>query len=89
MHSSIYPAETLQQRKATQQQLLVKKVKPTSLYVKPKYAKPYRSHSHSTIAGVSAPTLPLYFYKDYSPSPAVVYVRHEDEANELVQSLSG
>lgn len=33
--------------------------------------------------------LPLYSHQDYSPRPAVVYVRHEDEANELVQSLSG
>ncbi|KZT63392.1 ribonuclease H-like protein [Daedalea quercina L-15889] len=37
----------------------------------------------------ATPSLPLYSYKDYDPVPAVVYIRHEDEANELVQNLSG
>ncbi|KAH9915205.1 ribonuclease H-like domain-containing protein [Fomitopsis serialis] len=37
----------------------------------------------------AAPILPLYSYKDYYPAPAVVYVRHEDEADELIQALSG
>ncbi|EJD00121.1 uncharacterized protein FOMMEDRAFT_30783 [Fomitiporia mediterranea MF3/22] len=31
----------------------------------------------------------LYSYKDYKPAPVRVYVRHEEEANVLVQSLSG
>jgi hypothetical protein len=34
------------------------------------------------------PNLPDYSYANYcAPSPAVVYTRCEDEANELVQSL--
>ncbi|KAI0633974.1 ribonuclease H-like domain-containing protein [Trametes polyzona] len=33
--------------------------------------------------------LPLYSYKDYSPSPAVVYTQDEEEANDLVQCLKG
>ncbi|TFY58764.1 hypothetical protein EVJ58_g6213 [Rhodofomes roseus] len=37
----------------------------------------------------AAPALPLYSYKDYNPTPAVVYVRHEEEADDLVQALSG
>lgn len=35
------------------------------------------------------PTLPLYTYEGYSPAPAVVYTRHEDEANELAAALTG
>ena len=31
----------------------------------------------------------VYSYKDYSPEPAVVYTRHEEEANELVSCLRG
>ncbi|KAI0689752.1 ribonuclease H-like domain-containing protein [Cerioporus squamosus] len=34
-------------------------------------------------------TLPLYSYKQFPPTPAVVYTRHEEEANELVQCLKG
>lgn len=33
--------------------------------------------------------LPKYSYKDYKPSPARVYVRHIDEADDLVGALSG
>ncbi|KAI0922992.1 hypothetical protein AcW1_002508 [Taiwanofungus camphoratus] len=33
--------------------------------------------------------LPLYSYKDYPPVPTVIYTRHEEEANELVQTLRG
>ncbi|KAI5120394.1 hypothetical protein M0805_000173 [Coniferiporia weirii] len=33
--------------------------------------------------------LPLYSYKDFTPSPARVYVRHVDEADDLVEALSG
>ncbi|TCD69748.1 hypothetical protein EIP91_006284 [Steccherinum ochraceum] len=32
---------------------------------------------------------PSYTYRDYSPKPALVYTCHEDEANDLVQSLQG
>jgi hypothetical protein len=32
--------------------------------------------------------LPLYSYKDYtSPKPYIVYTRHEEETNDLVDSL--
>ncbi|RDX45534.1 ribonuclease H-like protein [Lentinus brumalis] len=34
-------------------------------------------------------TLPLYSYKQYPPIPAVVYTRHEEEANDLVGCLKG
>ena len=34
-------------------------------------------------------TLPLYSYKQYPPTPAVVYTRHEEEANDLVECLKG
>ncbi|KAI0800052.1 ribonuclease H-like domain-containing protein [Fomes fomentarius] len=37
----------------------------------------------------SAAPLPLYSYKQYRPVPAVVYTQHEEEANDLVQSLKG
>ncbi|KAI0357923.1 ribonuclease H-like protein [Trametes cingulata] len=40
-------------------------------------------------AAVPEPSLPLYSYKDYDPSPAVVYTPHEEEANDLVQCLKG
>ncbi|KAH9848042.1 ribonuclease H-like domain-containing protein [Lenzites betulinus] len=33
--------------------------------------------------------LPSYSYKDYTPTPAVVYTPDEDEANDLVQCLKG
>ncbi|KAL6306886.1 ribonuclease H-like domain-containing protein [Sparassis latifolia] len=35
------------------------------------------------------PVLPLFSYTDYNPGPAVVYTRHEEEANDLVQTLKG
>ena len=31
----------------------------------------------------------LYSYKQYRPEPAVVYIQHEEEANDLVQGLKG
>ncbi|EJF59660.1 ribonuclease H-like protein [Dichomitus squalens LYAD-421 SS1] len=31
----------------------------------------------------------LYSYKQYRPAPAVVYTQHEEEANDLVQTLKG
>lgn len=37
----------------------------------------------------STTPLPLYSYKQYRPVPAVVYTQHEEEANDLVQSLKG
>lgn len=44
----------------------------------------------STEAKQSSPkVLPKYSYKDYKPSPARVYVRHIDEADDLVGALSG
>ncbi|RPD70687.1 ribonuclease H-like protein [Lentinus tigrinus ALCF2SS1-7] len=33
--------------------------------------------------------LPLYSFKQYPPAPAVVYTRHEEEANDLVGCLKG
>ena len=102
-HPFIVSAGTLPQRNMSQQELQLKTVKPSSSYAKSNVAKPYPASSsskssgagsHSSSASAStgarvAPELPLYSYKDYTPSPAVVYIRHEDEANELVQSLSG
>ena len=32
---------------------------------------------------------PVYSYEDFSPAPISVYTRHEDEANELVETLKG
>lgn len=32
--------------------------------------------------------LPIYSYKDYQPQPAIVYTRHEEEANDLIQCLT-
>lgn len=86
-----------------QQQLQLKKVKPSSPYAKSGVAKSYPTSNSSKSGGATscsrstavstntsvASGLPLYSYRDYTPSPAVVYVRHEDEANELAQSLSG
>ncbi|KAI0752906.1 ribonuclease H-like domain-containing protein [Daedaleopsis nitida] len=40
-------------------------------------------------APVALQTLSLYSYKQYRPAPAVVYTRHEEEANDLVHSLKG
>ncbi|KAI1790059.1 ribonuclease H-like protein [Ganoderma leucocontextum] len=37
----------------------------------------------------SKSNLPLYSYKQYRPTPAVVYTQHEEEANDLVQSMKG
>lgn len=102
-HPFIVSVGTLPQRNMSQQELQLKTVKPSSSYAKSNVAKPYPASSsskssgagsHSSSASAStrtrvAPELPLYSYKDYTPSPAVVYIRHEDEANELVQSLSG
>jgi hypothetical protein len=36
-----------------------------------------------------APELPIYSYKDYKPSPVIVYTRDEDEADEIVQTMKG
>ncbi|KIM92426.1 hypothetical protein PILCRDRAFT_810481 [Piloderma croceum F 1598] len=33
--------------------------------------------------------LPPYSYKDYSPMPTTVYTQHEEEANDLVETLKG
>jgi hypothetical protein len=33
--------------------------------------------------------LPVFSYKDYTPAPTVVYTRHEEEANDLVECLAG
>ncbi|KAI0089578.1 ribonuclease H-like domain-containing protein [Irpex rosettiformis] len=35
------------------------------------------------------PPAPLYSYKDYTPKPIIVYTRHEDEANDIVETLKG
>ncbi len=47
----------------------------------------------ASISAAPAPpekeTLPLYSYKQYPPIPAVVYTRHEEEANDLVGCLKG
>jgi hypothetical protein len=47
----------------------------------------------STVSNSDAPTadnnLPVYSYEDFSPAPISVYTRHEDEANELVETLKG
>ncbi|KIP05639.1 hypothetical protein PHLGIDRAFT_73964 [Phlebiopsis gigantea 11061_1 CR5-6] len=50
--------------------------------------------SIAAVASSKAAVLPpkehvVYSYKDYSPEPAVVYTRHEEEANELVACLRG
>ena len=96
--------EPSRQGDIAQRPLQLKKVKPSTLYTKPTVAKMYPTPSLSTTlsgsthvsrsttastSGTVASEFPLYSYKDYTPSPAVVYIRHEDEANELVQSLSG
>lgn len=36
-----------------------------------------------------AQPLPPYSYKDYSPTPTTVYTQHEEEANDLVETLKG
>ncbi|KAI0717859.1 ribonuclease H-like domain-containing protein [Cerioporus squamosus] len=47
------------------------------------------ANSSVTPAPSEKETLPLYSFKQYPPIPAVVYTRHEEEANELVQCLKG
>jgi hypothetical protein len=37
----------------------------------------------------SSNSLPAYSYKDYSPTPTTVYTQHEEEANDLVETLKG
>ena len=38
---------------------------------------------------VIQPALPIYSYKDYPPAPTMIYTSHEEEANDLVQTLRG
>ena len=45
--------------------------------------------SSSNFSQKSSKELPKYSYKNYKPSPARVYVRHLEEADDLVASLSG
>jgi hypothetical protein len=33
--------------------------------------------------------LPVYSFKDYKPSPAIVYTRHEEETEDLLGALKG
>lgn len=44
--------------------------------------------AEDTIVPATIP-LPPYSYKDYTPTPAVVYTPDEEEANDLVQCLRG
>jgi hypothetical protein len=62
----------------------------------PRSNKTTVKRSISTVAPQSnsdAPTaesnFPVYSYEDFSPAPISVYTRHEDEANELVETLKG
>ncbi|PIL29338.1 hypothetical protein GSI_09389 [Ganoderma sinense ZZ0214-1] len=48
-----------------------------------------KSTSKSKAQPPSKSNFPLYSYKQYRPTPAVVYTRHEEEANDLVQSMKG
>lgn len=53
-----------------------------------------RTKASSSSAAASAlkepeEPLPIYSYKDYTPAPAVVYTRHEEEANDIVAGLKG
>ncbi|KAM5539759.1 hypothetical protein V8D89_006572 [Ganoderma adspersum] len=45
--------------------------------------------SKAKAKGQSKSNLPLYSYKQYRPTPAVVYTQHEEEANDLVQGMKG
>lgn len=52
-------------------------------------AKP-RAQKPSSSSSLPVPTeeLPLYSYKDYTkPKPALVYTKHEDETNDLINGL--
>ncbi|KAH8112253.1 hypothetical protein DFH11DRAFT_515747 [Phellopilus nigrolimitatus] len=51
----------------------------------------FREESKENIAPerVQMSKLPLYSYKEFTPSPARVYVAHKDEADDLVGALSG
>lgn len=48
-----------------------------------------RKKAPKKVAAKNAEPLPLYSYTDFSPCPSVVYTRHEEEANDLVQALKG
>ncbi|OBZ66335.1 Werner syndrome ATP-dependent helicase [Grifola frondosa] len=47
------------------------------------------NQTSATKAPTASMQLPLYSHTDYSPSPVVVYTRHEEEADELVQAMKG
>jgi len=35
----------------------------------------------------SEEVLPIYTYRDYKPKPSIVYTRHEEETNDLIDGL--
>ena len=47
------------------------------------------SKARAKAKGQSKSNLLLYSYKQYRPTPAVVYTQHEEEANDLVQGMKG
>ena len=47
------------------------------------------SKAKAKAKGQSKSNLPSYSYKQYRPTPAVVYTQHEEEANDLVQGMKG
>jgi hypothetical protein len=52
--------------------------------------KPHKSKSNkSKELEAQLDHLPAYSYKAYKPAPTTVYTRHEEETNDLVQSLRG
>lgn len=48
-----------------------------------------QSRSNASKTKTNTVLLPVYSYKDYSPTPTTVYTQHEEEANEMVQALRG
>lgn len=68
------------------------RVQRTTSNIENEPAVPATSGDASTSATPAPPEkekLPLYSYKQYPPTPAVVYTRHEEEANDLVECLKG
>ena len=57
--------------------------------VSPAVATKPTSKAKAKAKGQSKSNLPLYSYKQYRPTPAVVYTQHEEEANDLVQGMKG
>lgn len=78
---SVTPLEDASAPKLQVEKATVKKARNVA---KPRAPKP----SSSSSPPVPTEELPLYSYKDYTnPKPVLVYTKHEDETNDLIDGL--